>query len=178
MRALDDRRHRHERPAAQYRSHRQNIAKYHDRFQARAGRVHGSALSGRADSRHARPRKSELYSRRRAGRPRHRAAAIRNLHIQGALTNTGNKLDVALNGRGWFQVSNAAGEQFYTRTGAFNKSATGQLVTSDGYTFNPGSLFRSMRPMSQLTNPARFRACQRRGRPHADRPDHAGELRQ
>ena len=67
-----------------------------------------------------------------------RAAAVRNLHIQGALTNTGNKLDVALNGRGWFQVSNAAGEQFYTRTGAFNKSATGQLVTSDGYTVQPG----------------------------------------
>ena len=33
-----------------------------------------------------------------------RTAAVRNLHMQGALTQTGNKLDLALNGRGWFQV--------------------------------------------------------------------------
>ena len=34
-----------------------------------------------------------------------RTAAVRNLHMQGALTQTGNKLDLALNGRGWFQVA-------------------------------------------------------------------------
>ena len=36
-----------------------------------------------------------------------RTAAIRNLHMQGSLTQTGNKLDLALNGRGWFQVAGA-----------------------------------------------------------------------
>ena len=66
-----------------------------------------------------------------------RTTAIRNLHMQGALTSTGNKLDLALNGRGWFQVAGANGEQFYTRAGAFNKNATGQIVTADGYVVQP-----------------------------------------
>ena len=52
-----------------------------------------------------------------------RTAAIRNLHIQGALTQTGNKLDLAVNGRGWFQIAGANGELFYTRAGAFNKNS-------------------------------------------------------
>lgn len=66
-----------------------------------------------------------------------RTAAIRKLHMQGSLTNTSNKLDLALNGRGWFQVANADGELFYTRAGAFNKSADGQIVTIDGYVVQP-----------------------------------------
>ncbi len=67
-----------------------------------------------------------------------RNAAIRNLHIQGALTSTGNKLDLAINGRGWFQVEGANGETFYTRAGSFNKNSTGQIVTLDGNTLQPG----------------------------------------
>jgi flagellar basal-body rod protein FlgG len=66
-----------------------------------------------------------------------RAAAIRNLHRQGPLTNTSNQFDLALNGRGWFQVDSPNGETVYTRAGAFNKDANGQLVTLDGYTLNP-----------------------------------------
>lgn len=61
-----------------------------------------------------------------------RPAAIRQLHLQGALTSTGNKLDLALNGRGWFQIQGANNETFYTRSGAFNTNAQGQLVTVDG----------------------------------------------
>jgi flagellar basal-body rod protein FlgG len=57
--------------------------------------------------------------------------------MQGALTNTGNKLDLALNGRGWFQVATTNGENLYTRAGAFNKNATGQIVTVDGYVVQP-----------------------------------------
>ncbi|MXQ11654.1 flagellar basal-body rod protein FlgG [Microvirga makkahensis] len=66
-----------------------------------------------------------------------RAAAIRNLHRQGTLTSTSNQFDLALNGRGWFQVDSPNGETVYTRAGAFNKNANGQLVTLDGYTLNP-----------------------------------------
>jgi flagellar basal-body rod protein FlgG len=66
-----------------------------------------------------------------------RAAAIRNLHRQGSLTNTSNQFDLALNGRGWFQVDSPNGETLYTRAGAFNKNGNGQLVTLDGYTLNP-----------------------------------------
>ncbi len=66
-----------------------------------------------------------------------RTAAIRSVHIQGALTNTGNSLDLALNGRGWLQVTTPAGETVYTRDGAFNTNAAGQLVTTEGYTVTP-----------------------------------------
>ncbi|MCR4268352.1 flagellar basal-body rod protein FlgG [Nitratireductor sp. ZSWI3] len=65
------------------------------------------------------------------------AAAVRNLHIQGPLTNTGNKLDVALVGKGWFEIEGTDGEPLYTRAGAFNTNATGQLVTTEGYTVSP-----------------------------------------
>jgi len=66
-----------------------------------------------------------------------RTAAVRTVHLQGTITNTGNTLDLALNGRGWFQVTTPNGDTVYTRDGAFNTNATGQLVTTDGYTVIP-----------------------------------------
>jgi flagellar basal-body rod protein FlgG len=66
-----------------------------------------------------------------------RTAAIRSLNLQGALTNTGNTLDLAINGRGWFQVTTPAGDTVYTRDGSFNTNAQGQLVTADGFPVNP-----------------------------------------
>lgn len=65
-------------------------------------------------------------------------SAVRNLHIQGSLVQTGNDLDLALVGRGWFQVETPDGQTAYTRAGAFNTNDTGQLVTIDGYTVSPG----------------------------------------
>jgi flagellar basal-body rod protein FlgG len=67
-----------------------------------------------------------------------KTAAIRNLHLQGGLTSTGNSFDLALIGRGWFQIEAADGSTLYTRAGAFNTNAEGQLVTLDGYTVVPG----------------------------------------
>ena len=69
-----------------------------------------------------------------------RTAAVRTVQIQGALTNTGNSLDLSINGLGWFQVTTPAGDTVYTRDGSFNTNATGQLVTSDGYTVTPAML--------------------------------------
>ena len=66
-----------------------------------------------------------------------RTAAIRSVNIQGALTSTGNTLDIAINGRGWFQITTPGGETVYTRDGAFNVNAQGQLVNSDGLQVNP-----------------------------------------
>ena len=66
-----------------------------------------------------------------------RTAAIRNLHIQGSIASTGNKLDLALTGRGWFQIQSPEGDTLYSRSGAFNTNATGQLVTLDGYPVIP-----------------------------------------
>jgi flagellar basal-body rod protein FlgG len=69
-----------------------------------------------------------------------RTAAIRNLQTQGTLTNTGNTFDMALSGRGWFQIIGPNGDTVYTRDGAFNTNATGQLVTLDGYQVSPAIL--------------------------------------
>ena len=66
-----------------------------------------------------------------------RTAAVRNVHTQGALTSTGNSFDMALTGRGWFQVEGPGGEIVYTRAGAFNSNAVGELVTADGYLVSP-----------------------------------------
>jgi flagellar basal-body rod protein FlgG len=66
-----------------------------------------------------------------------KTAAVRNLHEQGNLVTTGNKFDLALTGKGWFQIEGADGETLYTRAGAFNTNATGQLVTLDGYAVQP-----------------------------------------
>jgi flagellar basal-body rod protein FlgG len=66
-----------------------------------------------------------------------RTAAIRNVHIQGALTSTGNKFDLALTGQGWFQVEGPGGNTVYSRAGAFNTNALGQMVTVDGYLVTP-----------------------------------------
>jgi flagellar basal-body rod protein FlgG len=61
-----------------------------------------------------------------------RTVAIRHLSMQGALSPTSNKLDLALDGSGYFQVQGENNEILYTRDGAFNKDANGQLVTLDG----------------------------------------------
>lgn len=66
-----------------------------------------------------------------------KTAAVRNLHVQGGLTSTGNKFDLALTGNGWFQIEGADGQTLYSRAGAFNTNATGQLVTIDGFNVIP-----------------------------------------
>lgn len=66
-----------------------------------------------------------------------RLAAIRNLNMQGSLANTGNKLDIAINGRGWFQIVGGDGQPAYTRDGSFSTNANGQIVTADGYALTP-----------------------------------------
>jgi flagellar basal-body rod protein FlgG len=64
--------------------------------------------------------------------------AVRNIHVQGSLAQTGNRLDLALLGNGWFVIDGVDGEQLYTRAGSFNTNAEGQLVTNDGYLVTGG----------------------------------------
>ena len=52
---------------------------------------------------------------------------------QGAIQRTGNPLDLAIQGSGYFVVQTPNGQQRYTRNGAFSINGSGQLVTSDGY---------------------------------------------
>jgi flagellar basal-body rod protein FlgG len=67
-----------------------------------------------------------------------RAAAVYRITEQGNLTTTGNTLDVALQGKGWFQIEMPTGETAYTRAGSFQLSPEGKIVTADGYTVKGG----------------------------------------
>jgi flagellar basal-body rod protein FlgG len=66
-----------------------------------------------------------------------RTAAIRSLQTQGALAQTGNQYDLAINGHGWFQIQGPDNETVYARAGSFSTNANSQLVTVDGYVLNP-----------------------------------------
>ena len=57
---------------------------------------------------------------------------------QGSASQTGNRYDLQIEGRGYFQVTLPSGELGYTRDGAFQLSDQGELVTSDGYPIEPG----------------------------------------
>jgi len=59
-------------------------------------------------------------------------------NIQGTLVQTGNQLDIAIQGNGFFQIQLADGTTAYTRVGQFSRSATGQIVTSSGNVVSPG----------------------------------------
>lgn len=61
------------------------------------------------------------------------AAGLDTNLVQGSTTTTGNPLDAAVSGNGYFLVSNNGATQ-YTRDGAFQLSSTGQLVTANGNT--------------------------------------------
>ncbi len=67
-----------------------------------------------------------------------RVVATEKTFTQGNLAQTGNALDVAISGRGFFQVLLPDGTMGYTRDGSFKVSAQGELVTPNGYTLQPG----------------------------------------
>lgn len=66
-----------------------------------------------------------------------RTVATEKLFTQGNLVSTGNSLDSAVNGRGFYQVLMPDGTQAYSRDGTFQIDAQGQLVTSSGYVVQP-----------------------------------------
>jgi flagellar basal-body rod protein FlgG len=60
------------------------------------------------------------------------------IHEQGTFSPTGNDLDVAINGNGFFQIQMPSGEVGYTRNGTFQRSPEGEIVTANGYIVSPG----------------------------------------
>lgn len=66
-----------------------------------------------------------------------RAAAISRINEQGAFVKTDNRLDVALQGPGYFTVELPNGDTGYTRAGFFQLSPDGVIVTADGYPAQP-----------------------------------------
>ena len=67
-----------------------------------------------------------------------KTAAVHRVNDQGDFVNTENSLDLAVQGQGFFIVEMPDGSFAYTRSGSFQLSAEGVLVTPDGYTINPG----------------------------------------
>ena len=66
-----------------------------------------------------------------------KTVAVRSLHTQGDFTQTGNSMDMAISGRGFFQIQSPDGTTLYTRDGAFNTNENGEIVTADGYLVIP-----------------------------------------
>ena len=65
------------------------------------------------------------------------SASTRNFS-QGNLTQSGNNLDIAIKGQGFFQIQLPDGSTAFTRDGSFQLDATGQIVTANGHLLQPG----------------------------------------
>jgi flagellar basal-body rod protein FlgG len=66
-----------------------------------------------------------------------RVSGTTRLFSTGTLENTGNPLDIAIEGDGFFQITNPNGGFRYSRDGSFRINSNSQLVTSDGYFLSP-----------------------------------------
>ncbi|MCC5964906.1 MAG: flagellar basal-body rod protein FlgG [Natronohydrobacter sp.] len=66
-----------------------------------------------------------------------RVVATEKIHTQGALTTTGNALDLAIDGQGFFQVLMPDGRMGYSRDGGFSRNPEGLLTTTSGYPIQP-----------------------------------------
>lgn len=66
-----------------------------------------------------------------------RTAATEKIFTQGNLQQTGNSLDIAIQGRGFFQVLMPDGSTAYTRDGSFQVDSQGQIVTASGFAVQP-----------------------------------------
>ena len=69
-----------------------------------------------------------------------RLASIYRIAEQGNLQSTDNAFDLAIQGRGYFQVLLPNGDVAYTRNGTFQLNGAGQLVTHDGFSLQPSIL--------------------------------------
>ncbi|HUX81598.1 MAG TPA: flagellar basal-body rod protein FlgG [Halothiobacillus sp.] len=66
-----------------------------------------------------------------------KVVATEKNHTQGNLVTTNNALDMAINGRGFFQVLQPDGSVAYTRDGSFSMNSSGQVVTANGLALQP-----------------------------------------
>ena len=67
-----------------------------------------------------------------------KVVGTQKLFNQGALQTTGEALDLAIDGRGFFEIVMPDGSSAYTRDGQFHMSADGEIVTASGHLLNPG----------------------------------------
>ncbi|MGB9716291.1 MAG: flagellar basal-body rod protein FlgG [Thermodesulfovibrionales bacterium] len=66
-----------------------------------------------------------------------RPVAVQKIFLQGDFANTGNSLDLVIEGDGFFQIMMPDGTLAYSRSGAFKLDSEGRIVNSDGYPLEP-----------------------------------------
>lgn len=66
-----------------------------------------------------------------------KAVGVQKIHTQGNIMVTDNELDLAIQGKGFFQATDADGNLIYTRDGSFEVNQNGDIVTSSGYLIDP-----------------------------------------
>lgn len=66
-----------------------------------------------------------------------KTTAVYRITEQGSVQNTDNTLDLAIQGKGYFQIKLPSGETAYTRDGSFQLSSEGKIVTHEGYEVLP-----------------------------------------
>ncbi len=66
-----------------------------------------------------------------------KTTSVEKIFTEGNFQHTGNDLDLAIEGKGFFKVTMPDGSDAYTRDGAFKINSTGELVTSNGYKLSP-----------------------------------------
>jgi len=70
-----------------------------------------------------------------------RTSGIQKNFSQGSLKDTGNKLDIAITGDGFFKLNTPSGETVYSRDGSFKLDSEGNIVNGQGYTLDPQITF-------------------------------------
>ena len=101
-----------------------------------------------------------------------KAGSVYRITQQGSTTQTGNQLDLAIQGRGYFQVQMPSGETAYTRAGNLSVNNTGQLVTDQGYPILPQVTIPTDATAVTISTTGQIQATQ----PGATTPAQVGQL--
>ncbi len=101
-----------------------------------------------------------------------KTGSIYRITEQGSTTQTGNPLDLAIQGKGYLQVQMPSGEIAYTRAGNLSVNATGQLVTDQGYPVLPQITIPTDATAVTISPSGQVQATQ----PGASAPSQVGQL--
>lgn len=66
-----------------------------------------------------------------------RPTTVHKFFQQGDFQNTGNQLDIAISGQGFFRLQDPSGNDVYSRSGSFKLNQDGTIVNANGYTLQP-----------------------------------------
>ena len=105
--------------------------------------------------------------------------AVQKIFLQGDFVQTGNNLDLVIEGDGFFQITKPDGELAYTRSGAFKMDNEGRIVTSDGYSLEPSLTIPANTQSITIGSDGKVTVIQvREQNPGGDRSDCIGSIYQ